>query len=498
MIVIFNIFLIIFLFGFSIFIHELGHFLAARWRGLAVDAFSIGFGKALWKKKVSDVEYRLGMLPFGGYVALPQMVPIGGDKLEGTRFDGSLPEISPVDKIIVAVAGPVMNILFAFFLGFFVWGFGQATVPSRIDALITGVTEGSESAKQGLAEGDFIVGVQGGGRKSPAPIRNSEDFFIECMKHDEVTIFTTNKSGEAKTATVEPIKTSTFGPKAVIDLQFRNLCRVGDFNPATGPNPAREAGLQRHDIIESINGTPVFSISQLGKVVRANENKPCTLGVYRKSPGKEAEQLTLTVIPKALPTDGFRLTESGDYEQYVTNIVRLGYVTSSVQEDYRLPPQRPTPWAQVADGFHRVFDVLGSLVRPKEAKNIVGSLRGPIGILDIYWQIKNSTMYIIVITVLINVNLAIMNLLPFPILDGGHIFFASWQLIFRRRVNDTVTTMAYYACLIFILSAFLFLTFRDGGRIFERTMDNRKIEKAIKEGESATPEPPAGVVPVAP
>src|SRR5579871_6597798 len=100
---VFIVFEVVVLFNLLIFVHELGHFLAGRWRGLKIERFAIWFGKPLWKKKINDVEYVLGSLPFGGYVALPQMAPM--EMLEG-KGDGdraSLPDISALDKIIVAV-----------------------------------------------------------------------------------------------------------------------------------------------------------------------------------------------------------------------------------------------------------------------------------------------------------------------------------------------------------------------------------------------------------
>ena len=100
----------ILLFSFAIFIHEFGHFVVAKWLGLRVDRFSIGFGPALWKKTVGEVEYRISAIPFGGYVALPQMgvIPI----LEG-KEDETLQPISFTSKFLVAVMGAVFNILFA-------------------------------------------------------------------------------------------------------------------------------------------------------------------------------------------------------------------------------------------------------------------------------------------------------------------------------------------------------------------------------------------------
>src|SRR6187431_2693426 len=106
------IFIVLTNFNIIIFVHELGHFLAAKWRGLQIDRFQIWFGTPIWKKEVNGVQYGLGWIPAGGFVALPQMAPM--EALEGGNKDGKpLAPITPLDKIIVAFAGPLFSILLA-------------------------------------------------------------------------------------------------------------------------------------------------------------------------------------------------------------------------------------------------------------------------------------------------------------------------------------------------------------------------------------------------
>src|SRR3954447_1404043 len=121
---------VLLLFNLLIFVHELGHFLAARWRGLKVDRFAIWFGKPLWKKTINGVEYALGCIPAGGYVSLPQMATM--EAIEGksdTPVD-QLPPISALDKIIVAVAGPLFSFLLAVAFAVVVWAVGR---PADVD-----------------------------------------------------------------------------------------------------------------------------------------------------------------------------------------------------------------------------------------------------------------------------------------------------------------------------------------------------------------------------
>src|SRR3984893_3869558 len=112
---------VLLLFNLLIFVHELGHFLAARWRGLKIERFAVWFGKPIWKTKINGVEYALGSIPAGGYVQLPQMAPM--ELIEGKTESGSepLPPISALDKIIVAVAGPLFSFGLAFVFAVIVW-----------------------------------------------------------------------------------------------------------------------------------------------------------------------------------------------------------------------------------------------------------------------------------------------------------------------------------------------------------------------------------------
>src|SRR6187399_213194 len=116
---------VVVLFNLLIIVHELGHFLAARWRGLVIEKFGIWFGKPIWKKTVNGVQYSLGTIPFGGFVSLPQLAPM--DVIEGeTQADrAKLPRISALDKIIVAVAGPFFSLLLALFFAAIVWAVGH-------------------------------------------------------------------------------------------------------------------------------------------------------------------------------------------------------------------------------------------------------------------------------------------------------------------------------------------------------------------------------------
>src|SRR3989442_2430135 len=151
--VILVIFEVLVIFNLLIVVHEIGHFLAARWRGLYIEKFGVWFGKPLWKKKISGVEYSLGSLPFGGFVALPQLAPM--DIIEGKADVDreQLPPISALDKIIVAVAGPVFSFLLPFVFAPTVLGFGYSLSGSGMTKGVGFIMAAFPAVKKGLLPG---------------------------------------------------------------------------------------------------------------------------------------------------------------------------------------------------------------------------------------------------------------------------------------------------------------------------------------------------------
>src|SRR5438067_2784839 len=178
--VIFILIEVVLVFNLLIIVHELGHFLAARWRGLVVEKFGIWFGKPIWKKKIGGVEYSLGSIPAGGFVALPQMATMEviegkSEKLQWTGRDDAfpstsemsdeqvkgLPPVSPLDKIIVAFAGPLFSFGLAFVFATIVWLVGRPVPEAEGKNIVGYVFPDSPASKAGLKPGDKIVSVDG-------------------------------------------------------------------------------------------------------------------------------------------------------------------------------------------------------------------------------------------------------------------------------------------------------------------------------------------------
>src|SRR5947207_5748411 len=172
------------IFNLLIVVHELGHFLAARWRGLYIEKFGVWFGQPLWKKKINGLQYSLGSLPFGGFVALPQLAPM--DIIEGKADVDreQLPPISALDKIIVAVAGPFFSLLLAFVFAATVWVVGYPVSESDMTTVVGYIMPDSPAEKVGLRPGDKILEVDG--RRVTRFLGRSEEHTSELQSHSDL------------------------------------------------------------------------------------------------------------------------------------------------------------------------------------------------------------------------------------------------------------------------------------------------------------------------
>src|SRR3954463_16011426 len=255
--VIFILLEVLILFNLLIVVHELGHFLAARWRGLYIEKFGVWFGKPLWKKTINGVQYSLGSLPFGGFVALPQLAPM--DIIEGKAdLDrAKLPRISALDKIIVAVAGPVFSMLLALIFAGIVWAVGHPVSESDMTTTIGFVEPDSPGEKAGLQAGDKILAVDGNRVTRFSGMNDSVTWNVIRSEGDTIP-FLVERNGRQLSFSVLPYKAPSSGWR-------RQSVPQGLFYPATPPvidqaqpkTPAAAAGLQHGDIVLGYDGTRI-------------------------------------------------------------------------------------------------------------------------------------------------------------------------------------------------------------------------------------------------
>src|SRR4029453_3662830 len=235
--VIFILLEVLILFNLLIVVHELGHFLAARWRGLYIEKFGVWFGKPIWKKTINGVQYSLGSLPFGGFVALPQLAPM--DIIEGKAdMDrAKLPKISALDKIIVAVAGPVFSLLLALFFAGIFWAVGhpgrkgvwRLSIYPAETPIIEKVEAKSPAAAAGLRPGDIIRGF------NQTPIYNPIALLEYISKHpNEELGLPVGRKGSNLDIPVKPTPLPTAGemkPRIGIQWDTSGIVSIQHPNP---------------------------------------------------------------------------------------------------------------------------------------------------------------------------------------------------------------------------------------------------------------------------
>ena len=443
---------VLMVFNIIIFVHELGHFWAAKWRGLQIDRFQIWFGKPIWKKEVNGVQYGIGWIPAGGFVALPQMAPM--EALEGgDKHTHPLPAITPLDKIIVAFAGPLFSMLLALASAVIVWQVGKPAdfIPSQE---VGYVVPDSPAAKAGLQPGDKIVQINGEPVNGFAGSLNSITERIVLSRGKQIT-YTVERPGEAKPVVLESgfetEKTRWFqrGGLRQIGIDSAGPAIIGKVSPHS---PAADAGLGKGDRITSIDGRNLYSLMQFSQYLRDNDWKTVRLGITTADGSTREIELTpeKPVTPEGMdPMVGIEWDFSSEVD---TRIVH------------------PKPIQQVTDSLHMMWVTITSVVA-KDSSIGVSHLSGPVGIGSMmfsFLQMEDGWRRILAFMVLFNVNLAVLNMLPFPVLDGGHITLALLEKVSGRPVKAKPLEILQTICALLLISLMLFVTSKDIGDKFGR------------------------------
>jgi regulator of sigma E protease len=449
-------FLVVLLFGGSIFVHELGHFLAARRRGVHVERFSIGFGPPIWSWRGKDgVDYRISWFPLGGYVLLPQLADLGPLEGESQTDTAKLPPVSYASKMIVFVAGAVCNVLFAFFLACIVWIIGQPTGTGFTSTTIAEISptiktsDGrdvvSPAVKSGLKPGDVIVKVDGEPVATFADIVEHLALSSGWTKHGQrETVFTIQRGNETLDVRIEPVLS---GDENVRKVGFSTVATLLVARSAPG-SPAEKAGLQPEDQIVGVNGAKVLTYSQLADALRANLGKPTAITVLR---GGATRDVTLEAA------------KGPD----------LGLAIKS-----NLTMTHPNPFEQIAECIVKTFRTLWALLNPRSDIGF-SHVQGPIGIISNFVDVSRAGLPLAFwFTILVNVNLAVFNLLPIPVLDGGQMLFATIGRLRGRPLPVSFIMTAQSVFLVLLFSMVLYVSVFDVRRIVRDVKADRAAESA--------------------
>ena len=432
--------------SFCIFIHELGHFIAAKKRGLIADRFSIGFGPRLFGWKWRGTDFRISLLPLGGYVSLPQLADMG--RLEGGEEDESedLPPISYADKMIVAVMGAVFNIILAFCLSLILWGVGRDIIKTTVvdvapEQIVNSAGEivPGPAFEAGLLAGDTILeidderigdwmqlqnAVMTGTGRNDAGIPTTE---VTVLRGDKELTLTAHPvlvtSEDIRTLGVQP------GTDLVVSMVQENM-------------PAFEAGMLPGDQPIALNGEPITSAAFLSVYLKNHPGGSIEVTLLR-----EGQEVILPIEPRIAPgEDSPRFGFAYYYEAQTERVHR-------------------NPFEQITIMANTMKMTLVALVSQKSDVK-VRNMSGPVGIVHgLTTMARYGWIDLVWFLALINVNLAIFNVLPIPVLDGGHMLFATISKITGRPLPRRIMEGAYTACIVMLLSFVVYVSFFDVKRV---------------------------------
>ena len=418
----------IFVLGVLVFVHEFGHYAVAKLFKVRVEVFSLGFGKRLIGFRRGDTDYRISLLPLGGYVKMA-----GENPMEARTGDpGEFMSHPRWQRFLVAIAGPAMNIILAFVVLSVLYTFHHeyfAFSKSPVDVVF--VTPGSAAERVGLKVGDRIVNVQGIDHPTweqflvRVSINPNQQVPIKVLRGDRIIDLT--------------LVPDITGKEREGDVGLEPPGVVGLIEPGL---PADKAHIRSGDVLVSVNGKPIHAVDDLLGELQEAKGKPVELTILR-----DRQNMTLA-IPGELV--GSPNTNEKKY--------RIGVSMEQVDR-LPFPVAVRTSFEECKSDSLLLFEVLGKLV---SNKNSIKQMSGPIGIMRYSGLAARMGMpALLKFMAQISLNLAIFNLLPIPILDGGLVLLLLVESVMRRDIKQEVKERVYQAAFVFLVLFAAVVIFND-------------------------------------
>jgi regulator of sigma E protease len=420
--------------GFMILIHEFGHYAVAKWLGVRVEQFAIGFGKRLIGFRKGETDYRINAIPLGGYVKMSGENPMDHHTDDPREFLNH----SRWDRFLIAIAGPTMNIMLAVFLLTTVY-MVHYEYPVYVDkpAVIDGVKPQSPAALAGLQAGDRIIKVEDVDNPTWEQLEPKE-----WLSPNQPLTVTIQRGDQVFTKTIVP-KAITSSEVGSAGWFPEDPVVVGRTEPGL---PAAKAGIKEDDRIVSLDGQPVHSIEGVIETLQRTKDQPVKLSVLRGG-----NTLDFTMQPVLSKTEDpkeqrYRLGFSNKGEMKVTTLPFGKALGLSIKKnrEYSL----------------MILELAKKLVQRKISLKAVS---GPIGIAQEagYAAQQKGWTPLMELTAGISLNLGIFNLLPIPILDGGVILFLLIEGLMRRDISLTIKERVYQAAFVFLVLFAVMVLYND-------------------------------------
>lgn len=418
--------------GVVIIVHEFGHFLMAKASGIVVEEFSVGMGPRLLSKQIGGTRYSLKLVPFGGSCMMKG--EDADDVSEGT-FNSK-----PVWKRIAVIAGgPVFNFILAFVGALIIISCVGYDSPE-----ILVVNENTPEAEAGLEAGDVVTKFNGKsvnfGRELYSTIT------LDGIPEDEVKM-TVLREGEKKEITYHPEKTKRY----MLGFTYMPTEQQPVLESVSPEGALAQAGLEAGDYIYKINGVEMKSGTDMEKYLAENPLDGTKLAISYLRDGLEYD-VEVTPEEKEYVDQGFAYNMMREKTSFLNT---LKY--SVLEVKYWI--------VSTLDGFKMLFT----------GKVGMESMAGPVGVVDMMGDVYEESkgegalmmwMTMLNMMILISANLGVLNLVPFPALDGGRLVFLLIEAIFRKPVNRNVEGVIHFAGLVILLGFILLITMRDIGRLF--------------------------------
>jgi regulator of sigma E protease len=420
--------------GILVFVHEFGHYAVAKLFRVRVEVFSLGFGKRLIGFRKGDTDYRISLLPIGGYVKMS-----GENPMEDRTGDPAEFMSHPRwQRFLVAIAGPVMNIVLAVAV---LTGVYMVHYEPPPPADIGWVLANSPAARAGIQPGDRILKIQN--------IENPNWEQVEervVVNPDQPVDLTVRRGEQTFTAKVIPVAT---GSDRIGDAGWEppEATLVGEVDPDL---PAAHVGIKPGDTITALNGKPVRSIQQLSSLLQDAKSAPVRVSVLRDN-----QNLEFTMTPE--------LSEVGSGQKKY----RIGVAPAERRVVEKLPMRQAlaVSFTECKRNSLLIFELVHKMV---QGRNSIKNMSGPIGIMRITGQAAMTSRWPIELRLmaLISLNLAVFNLFPIPILDGGLMLMLLIEGIMRRDIKQEIKERVYQAAFVFLVVFAAVVIFNDVAKSF--------------------------------